>query len=56
MSDFCSRYFKWNWDCNYKSSGGTHRGHKIHYPIRCTLVIKQDIGNRYSKNRKGEFV
>lgn len=55
-SDFCSRYFEQDWDRNYKSTGGTYRGQRIYYPVRCTLVIKQDISNRYSKNRKGQFV
>jgi len=45
-SDICSRwYFSSDWDCNYKNTGGTHRGQKIHYPIRCNLIVKQDIGN-----------
>jgi len=46
QSDFCSRYFTCDWDCNYKNSSGTYRGQKIRYP----LVVKQDIGNRYTKN------
>jgi len=56
QSDFCSRYFERDWDCNYKNTSGTYRGQKIHYPIRCTLIVKQDIGNRYTKDSKGQFV
>jgi len=54
--DFCTDYFSEGWYYNYRKIGGTRRGRRIVFPIRCRLHIVKDIDNRYTLNSKGKLV